>query len=524
MEPAARLDHNHELALKDFPYIVRWRDDRCNRCGRCTAVCPMFSIEPSVVVQRIVQSDGATPEPKAVRRVVTVVKQSTDIDRSCIGCATCTLVCPNEAIEPEYNPQHKFYFHKNKGGHPYRRGGRRNNPLPSTLDRLRFTRISMLTDPALDAGRHEFRIRTYLGRILPAEELPMKMINGKLEVDKTSGLFIPPVREIYPVMIGSMSIGALSPTMWEGLAMGITYLNEVDGMPVVMCSGEGGMPQRLLKSRFIKYFIPQIASGYFGWDEIVRAIPHMIEDPCAIEIKYGQGAKPGDGGLLMAHKVLKLISEIRGVPMGVDLPSPPTHQTKYSIEESVAKMIQSMSMAWGFRVPVYPKISGTRTAKAVLNNLVRNPYAAGLSIDGEDGGTGAAYNVSMDTMGHPIASNIRECYLDLVKQGKQNELPLIAAGGIGKKGHLAANTAALIMLGASAVSIGKYIMQAAADCNGDELNRCNVCNIGKCPRGITTQDPKLYRRLDPDKVAERVVEVFKSLDVELKKIFAPMGR
>ena len=130
----------------------------------------------------------------------------------------------------------------------------------------------------------------------------------------------------------------------------------------------------------------------------------------------------------------------------------------------------------------------------------------------------------MDTMGHPIASNIRECYLDLVKQGKQNELPLIAAGGIGKKGHLAANTAALIMLGASAVSIGKYIMQAAADCNGDELNRCNVCNIGKCPRGITTQDPKLYRRLDPDKVAERVVEVFKSLDVELKKIFAPMGR
>jgi glutamate synthase (NADPH/NADH) large chain len=70
-------------------------------------------------------------------------------------------------------------------------------------------------------------------------------------------------------------------------------------MPVVMASGEGGMPQSLVRSRFMKYFIPQIASGYFGWDEIVRALPHMIEDPCAIEIKYGQGAKPGDGGLLM---------------------------------------------------------------------------------------------------------------------------------------------------------------------------------------------------------------------------------
>jgi len=484
----------------------------------------MLSIEPAVVVKRVVQSEGLTPEPKAVRHVTTMVKQTTNIERYCIGCGTCTLVCPNEAIEPEYNPQHKFNFHKNRGGHPYRRGGRRNDPMPSTLDRLRFTRISMLTDPALDAGRHEFRIRTYLGRILPAEELPVKMVNGKLEADQATGRFIPPVREIYPVMIGSMSIGALSPTMWEGLAMGITYLNEVEGMPVVMCSGEGGMPQRLLKSRFIKYFIPQIASGYFGWDEIVRTLPHMVEDPCAIEIKYGQGAKPGDGGLLMAHKVLKLISEIRGVPMGVDLPSPPTHQTQYSIEESVAKMIQSMSMAWGFRVPVYPKISGTRTAKAVLNNLVRNQYAAALSIDGEDGGTGAAYNVSMDTMGHPIASNIRECYLDLIKHGKQNELPLIAAGGIGKKGHLAANAAALFMLGASAVSIGKYIMQAAASCHGDEMNRCNVCNLGKCPRGITTQDPKLYRRLDPDVVAERVVEVYKSLDIELKKIFAPMGR
>lgn len=524
MEPATRLDHNHELTLRDFPYLVRWRDDRCKRCGRCTAVCPMFAIEPTVVVKRVVQSEGLIPEPKITRQVISVIKQSTDIDRYCNGCGTCTLVCPNEAIEPEHNPAHKFLFHKNRVGHPYRRGGRRNDPEPSTLDTLKFTRISMLTDPALDAGRHKFRIRTYLGRILPAEELPLKIVDGGLEVDKTSGKFIPPVREIYPVMIGSMSIGALSPTMWEGLAMGITYLNEVEGMPVVMCSGEGGMPQRLLRSRFIKYFIPQIASGYFGSDEIVRAIPHMIEDPCAIEIKYGQGAKPGDGGLLMAHKVLKLIAEIRGVPMGVDLLSPPTHQTMYSIEESVAKMIQSMYVAWGFRVPVYPKISGSRTARAVLNNLVRNPYAAALSIDGDDGGTGAAYNVSMDKMGHPIASNIRECYLDLVRQGKQNELPLIAAGGIGKKGNLAANAAALFMLGASAVSIGKYIMQAAAGCFGDENNRCNICNIGKCPRGITTQDPKLYRRLDPDKVAERVVEVFKSTDVELKKIFAPMGR
>ena len=524
MEPAAQLDYNHQLSLREFPYIVRWRDDRCKRCGSCTAACPVKAIEPAVKVQRVVQSEGPVPTPAASRKIVHVVEQVTDIERYCTGCGTCTLVCPNEAIEPEYNPQNKFLHFKNRGGEGYKRGGRRNDPSVSTLDRLKFTRISMLTDPALDAGRHEFRVRTLLGRILPADELPLKKVNGKLVVTHENGKFIPPVREIFPIMIGSMSVGALSPPMWEGLAMGVAYLNEVEGLPVVMATGEGGVPPRLLKSRFLKYFILQIASGYFGWDEIIHSIPHMVEDPAAIEIKYGQGAKPGDGGLLMAQKVLKLIASIRGVPQFVDLASPPTHQTKYSIEEAVAKMIQSMSMAWGFRVPVYPKISGTKTARAVLNNLARNPYAAALSIDGEDGGTGAAYNVSLDKMGHPIASNIRECYLDLVKQGKQNELPLIAAGGVGKKGNLAANAAALIMLGASVVSIGKYIMQAAANCLGDEFNRCNLCNTGKCPRGITTQDPKLYRRLDSDKVAERVVEVFKSANVELKKIFAPMGR
>lgn len=524
MESVNELDFNHQLSLKEFPYIIRWKEDRCTRCGRCTAVCPVKAIEPTVKLQRTVYSEGGSPKPTVVRKIVHVIEQVTDIERYCTGCGTCTLVCPNDAIEPEYNPSNKFLHFKNRGGEGYKRGGRRNDPSISTLDRLKFTRISMLTDPALDAGRHEFHIRTLLGRVLPPEELPLKRVNGKLIVDKESGKFIPPVREIFPIMIGSMSVGALSPPMWEGLAMGVAYLNEVEGLPVVMATGEGGVPPRLLKSRYLKYFILQIASGYFGWDEIIHALPDMVEDPAAIEIKYGQGAKPGDGGLLMAQKVLKLIASIRGVPQFVDLASPPTHQTKYSIEEAVAKMIQSMSMAWGFRVPVYPKISGTKTARAVLNNLARNPYAAALSIDGEDGGTGAAYNVSIDKMGHPIVSNLRECYLDLVRQGKQNELPLIAAGGVGKRGNLAANTAALIMLGASAVSVGKYIMQATANCFGDEYNRCNICNTGKCPRGITTQDPKLYRRVDSDKVAERLVEVFRAANAELKKIFAPMGR
>ena len=505
------------LSRRDLPWQINWDIHTCTLCGRCTSVCPVNAIELGVFRKRkiSVPLPGGKTSPESDFSVFHGIRQRTDPGYACVGCAMCNLVCPNNSIEAVRSETADLLrFHRDRGGQPRTRGGRRNS-TDSILDQIKFTRISMLTDPALDAGRHEFELRTLVGRVLS----PARAIKAQREKGWT-----PPVREIYPLLIGGMSFGALSPSMWEGLQMGVAYLNEDLHMPVRICTGEGGCPPRLLRSRFLKYVILQIASGYFGWDEIIHAIPEMKEDPCAVEIKYGQGAKPGDGGLLQWHKVNKLIAAIRGVPPGVSLPSPPTHQTKYSIEEAVAKMIQSMSMAWGFRVPVYPKISASSTALAVLNNLTRNPYASGLAIDGEDGGTGAAYNVSMNHMGHPIASNIRDCYLNLVKLGMQNELPLIAGGGTGKNGNLAANAAALIMLGASAVQIGKYIMQAAAGCLGSEGDRCNICNIGRCPKGITSQDPRLYRRLDPEQVAERVVDVYMSFDTELKKIVAPLGR
>ncbi len=504
------------LGVKDLPWQIKWNIDTCTKCGRCTSVCPVNAIELGVFRKREINAPmGLQSRPSNTFSTFFGIRQRTDPAYACIGCSMCNMVCPNNAIEPvrQYDST-TLQFHNNRGGQSRTRGGRRNSS-ESLLDQIKFIRISMLTDPALDAGRHEFDMRTLLGRVLsPEAEIACQRENG----------WKPPVREIYPLVIGGMSFGALSPNMWEGLQMGVAYLNEELNMPVRICTGEGGCPPRLLRSRFLKYVILQIASGYFGWDEIIHAIPEMKEDPCAIEIKYGQGAKPGDGGLLMWYKVNKLIAAIRGVPKGVSLPSPPTHQTQYSIEESVAKMIQSMSMAWGFRVPVYPKISASSTSLAVLNNLVRNPYAAGLAIDGEDGGTGAAYNVSMNHMGHPIASNLRDCYKALCVSGAQNEIPLIAGGGIGKHGNLAANAAALMMLGASMVQIGKYVMQAGAGCVGSEKDRCNVCNIGVCPKGITSQDPRIYRRLAPEKVAERVVDFYLSFDTELRKVFAPLGR
>jgi glutamate synthase (NADPH/NADH) large chain len=504
------------LTYHDLPWIIQHREDRCTLCGRCTSVCPVQAIYLTYRRQRIPKLDILQKKRGNDYRTFVGIRQRTTMEHRCIGCGMCSMVCPNEAIGPTPNAnENRSLFHVHQAGDAWKRGGRRNLPGRTILDKICFNRISMLTDPALDAGRHEFNTNTILGRVLPPEEYLRRQAAGE---------WIPPTREIFPFVIGSMSFGALSPNMWLGLLQGVAYCNEVLGIPVVMATGEGGVPPWVLKSPFLKYIILQIASGYFGWDEIIRAIPDMQCDPAAIEIKYGQGAKPGDGGLLMWFKVSKLIARLRGVPEGVDLPSPPVHQTLYSIEESVMKMIQTLSMAFGFRVPVYPKISGSTSAKSVLNNLVRNPYASALLIDGIDGGTGAAYNVSMDATGHPVAANLRECYLDLVAQGRQNEIPLFAAGGIGKNGNVTQNGMALIMLGASGVHIGKYIMQTAAGCLGNEMNRCNVCNVGLCPKGITSQNEKLFRRLDPDDVAQRVVDTFMAIRTEMKKIMAPLGR
>lgn len=504
------------LTYSDLPWIIEHREDRCTLCGKCTSICPKGAIKLTYRRQRMPKLDVFSKKRSNDYRTFTGIRQEVSMANACIGCGMCSMVCPNEAIRPTVNDnENRTLFMHNQKGEPYKRGGRRNTSGPTLLDRIVFDRISMLTDPALDAGRHEFNVTTTLGRVLSPEDFLERTRKGQ---------WIPPTREIFPFIIGSMSFGALSPNMWLGLLQGVAYCNEVLGIPVVMCTGEGGCPPWVLRSPYLKYIILQIASGYFGWDEIIRAIPEMQCMPAAIEIKYGQGAKPGDGGLLMWYKVSQLIARLRGVPQSVDLPSPPVHQTLYSIEESVMKMIQTLSTAFEHKVPIYPKISASTSAKSVLNNLVRNPYASALMIDGIDGGTGAAYNVSMDATGHPIASCVRECYLDLVAQGKQNEIPIFAAGGIGKNGNVAQNAMALIMLGASGVHIGKYIMQSIAGCLGNEKNRCNVCNLGICPKGITSQNPKLYRRLDPDKVAERVADVYSSINTEVKKIMAPLGR
>ena len=507
-----------EVGVNDLPWKIEYHADRCTMCGSCVASCSFKAIKVEMAAQSITVSEDSQPNPIHRHIARPIIKQVASLKNFCRGCGMCEKICPNNAIKPIRNPDSRKTLLSRDNG-PIKRGGRTNLNAQRTLDNIIVGRISQMTDPSLDSVRHTFDIRSPFGRVLSPKELPFEIVDGKLiQKNKT-----PPVRWIYPLVFSDMSIGALSTRAWEAVALAVGYLNEKCNIPIRMSSGEGGMPVKLLQSDFLKYFIIQIASGHFGWNRIIKSMPFMKTDPAGILIKIGQGAKPGDGGLLQSEKVAEHIQAIRGVPKAT-LSSPPNHQGLYSIEESVQKMHLSMNAAFGFRVPVAIKCAASSTSVSVYNNLLRDPYkiCGGFFIDGIQGGTGAANEISLDHTGHPVVSKIRDCYLAAVKSGSQGQIPLYGGGGIGMTGNAAADAFKMICLGANGVFCGKILIQLLG-CVGNEQGRCNACNTGNCPTGICTQNPRLVKRLDIDKGAQKIVDYVLAFDSELRKLMAPIG-
>ena len=507
----------NELHLDDLPWIVEYDESKCIQCGKCVAACSFKAIKPAIEKRK---KSGSISEKNKFEKVI-VIKQNISFKHHCRGCGMCTMVCPNGALKVKRNPESQYSVrYRAEKGESIKKGGRSNlNTEGRTLDKIKIGRISQMTDPSLDALRHTFELKTPFGRVLSADKLDFT-VDGENIIETKQ---LPPNRWIYPIIMGDMSIGAVSWRMWEAMAIATAYLNEVMGIPVRMCTGEGGIPSRLLKSRYVKYMILQIASGHFGWNRIIDAMPEMVEDPAGILIKIGQGAKPGDGGMLMANKVAKYVQEIRGVPKA-DLLSPPTHQGLYSIEESVQKMFLSMNAAFNFRVPVAIKVASSATSVSVYNNLLRDPYniVGGFFLDGLAAGTGAAFEISLNHTGHPITSKLRDCYLAAVHQGRQGEIPIFAGGGLGQTGSFAADAFKLICLGANGVFSGRLLLEIAG-CIGNDTEKCNACNTGLCPAGIASQDICLTKRLDIDKVAQNLVNYFMATNAELRKLMAATG-
>jgi glutamate synthase (NADPH/NADH) large chain len=507
-----------DVGFNDLPWKIAYYPERCTMCGSCVAACTFDAIAPVMARRSLTVSRKSFPDPVQEHMARPVILQRGSVANACVGCGMCEKICPNAAIAPVRNPDSRFPLLARATG-PIKRGGRTNLNAQRTLDSIIVGRISQMTDPSLDSERHTFDIRSPFGRVLQPRDLPLRVEGDDLVLAEKT----PPVRWIYPVVFSDMSVGALSTRAWEAVALATAYLNEKHGMPVRMCSGEGGVPIKLLESEQLGYVILQIASGHFGWNRIIKALPKMKTDPAGVLIKIGQGAKPGDGGLLPAAKVPPHIQTIRGVPKA-DLLSPPNHQGLYSIEESVQKMHLSLNAAFGFRVPVAIKCAASSTSVSVYNNLLRDPYkiCGGFFMDGIQGGTGAANEISLDHTGHPIVSKLRDCYLAAVVQGLQGQIPLWAGGGIGMTGNAAADAFKMLCLGANGVIMAKILIQLLG-CVGNERARCNSCSTGKCPTGICTQDPRLVKRLDVDRGAENIVKYMLAFDAELRKLLAPVG-
>ena len=362
-----------------------------------------------------------------------------------------------------------------------------DKPYPIYWDRM-LINASQVTNPSIDPLREPMELKTFLGR----KPEMLKVENGKLKEK------LPPQLELeVPIMFSAMSFGSISFNACQALAMAASELG------IMYNTGEGGLHKNLRK--YGKNTIVQVASGRFGVD------PEYLNAGAAIEIKIGQGAKPGIGGHLPGEKVTAQISQTRMIPLGSDAISPAPHHDIYSIED-LRQLIFSLKEATDYRKPVAVKIAAVHNVAAICSGIAR-AGADIIVIDGFRGGTGAAPLRIRDNVGIPIEFALAAVDTRLRQEGIRNQVSLVCAGGI----RNSADVIKAIALGADAV----YIGQAALIAMGCPM--CQKCYTGKCNWGIATQDPNLVKRLNPEIAARRLVNLIKAWAHEMKEMLGGMG-
>ena len=231
----------------------------------------------------------------------------------------------------------------------------------------------------------------------------------------------------------------------------------------------------------------------------------------ALEIKIGQGAKPGIGGHLPGEKVTPDISATRMIPVGTDALSPAPHHDIYSIED-LRQLIYALKEATGYEKPVSVKVAAVHNIAPIASGIVR-AGADIVAIDGLRGGTGAAPTQVRNNVGIPIELALAAVDQRLRDEGIRHRASLVAAGSI----RSSADVVKAIALGADAV----YIATSALVSMGCHL--CQNCYTGKCNWGIATQDPYLTKRLNPDIGAQRLTNLLRAWSLEIKEMMGGMG-
>ena len=421
-------------------------------------------------------------------------------DEKCVDCQRCVSICPTSAlkIRPNENAFRKSAnYTQPLMTEAYRQAGTGSVLLssmgtpkdyPVYWDKI-LLNASQVTNPPIDPLREPMETRVFLGK------KPTKMKfnkNGELDLSLEPSLTLN-----VPIMFSAMSYGSISKNAHESLARAAeelgTYYN----------TGEGG-----LHKDFYKYganTIVQVASGRFGVHK------DYLNAGAAIEIKMGQGAKPGIGGHLPGEKIKEDVAHTRMIPRGTDAISPAPHHDIYSIED-LRQLIFSVKEATEYKKPVIVKIAAVHNVAAIASGVARSG-ADIIAIDGFRGGTGAAPTRIRDNVGIPIELALAAVDGRLRHEGIRNEVSIVAAGSI----RCSSDAVKAIALGADAV----YIATPALLAMGCHL--CRSCHTGKCNWGIATQNPELVKRLNPDIAYHRLVNLVTAWNHEIQEIMGGMG-
>jgi glutamate synthase domain-containing protein 2/rubredoxin len=292
-----------------------------------------------------------------------------------------------------------------------------------------------------------------------------------------------------PLMVSHMSYGALSKEAKMALAKGSAMAG------AGMCSGEGGI---LPESRALahKYIFEYVPNQYSVTDENLR-------NADAIEIKIGQSAKPGMGGHLPGEKVTDEIAAIRGREKGKEIISPSTFPDIRTVEDLKAKVDWLREKSGGRPI-------GIKFAAGNIEADLEFALAAGpdfITIDGRAGATGSAPKTIKAATSIPTIYTLHRARKYLDAQG--SDVALIITGGF----RISSDMAKALAMGADAVAIASAAMMAIG------CQQYRMCGSGKCPVGITSQDPELRARLDVDQSAQRLANYMTVCNEELK-IFA----
>ena len=318
-----------------------------------------------------------------------------------------------------------------------------------------------------------------------------------------------------PIYITGMSFGALSLEAKMALAKGASMAG------TATCSGEGGMipPERDLSTKW--YY--QVIQSRYGFN------PHHLMLADGVEFFIGQGCKVGLGGHLMGQKVTEQVAEMRSLPPGIDQRSPARHPDWLGPDDLSLK-VQEMREATNYQVPIQLKLGAARVYDDVRMAAKCGPDV--IYLDGAEGGTGAGPHIAAEETGIPLMAAIPEARRALEDVGLVDEIDLVVAGGIRNGGDVAK----CIALGAKAVAIGHSALMAL-NCNkeipgvtdyegtvGVPAGQCYHCHTGRCPVGITTQDPELRKRLVVDEAATRVYNFLHTLTLEVQMLARACGK